>query len=117
MVSNYEEVVQAQTLGEFLDYNCVKLAFLAQYTRIEVPNEVWHEILGYTQKATQSVDDFVMQFIDIWEKWAQDLGNEIPLVMLKKDHFVANLKESLKFKVELKRPVTFEEAITITRKK
>ncbi|MCO5611170.1 hypothetical protein L7F22_065420 [Adiantum nelumboides] len=110
-------MMRAQNPVIVLDYNQVKQVFLAQYRNIEVPDEVWHEILGYTQKPNQSVDDFVMQFTRLWDKWARALGNETPPAMLKKDHFGANFKEILKFKVKLKRPVTFEEAVTIARKK
>ncbi len=37
--------------------------------------------------------------------------------MLKKDQFMANLKSSLKFKVELKRPTSFDDAVAIAREK
>ncbi|MCO5576246.1 hypothetical protein L7F22_030055 [Adiantum nelumboides] len=74
-LQNFE--VQAHTPVVVFGYNRVKQAVLAHYRNIEVPDEVWHEILGYTQKANQSVDDFVMQFTRLWDKWARALGNEI----------------------------------------
>ena len=95
----------------------MKTAFLAQYRNVEEPDKVWHEIMGYTQRTKQSVDDYVMHFNRLWDKWGRALGNEVPPVMLKKDRFMANLKESLKFKVELKRPATFDEAVAVAREK
>ena len=69
--------------------------------------------MGYIPRNIQSVDDYVMQFNRLWDKWGRASGDEVPPAMLKKDRFMANLKESLKFKVELKRPATFDEAVAV----
>ena len=116
-LQSFEATAMAQNPAVVLDYNRVKHAFLAQYRSIEISDEIWHEILGYTQKANQSIDDYTMHFTRLWDRWSRALGDEVPPAMLKKDRFVANLKENLKFKVELKRPGTFEEAVAFAREK
>ena len=77
-LQSFEATAMAQNPAVVLDYNRVKHAFLAQYRNIEILDEIWHEILGYTQRANQSIDDYTMHFTHLWDRWSRALGDEVP---------------------------------------
>jgi len=61
------------------------------------------------------VDVFLKQLNNLLEIWCVDLGFENPPTMLKKDRFLGSLKDSLRWKVELKKPHSFEVVVEIKK--
>ncbi|MCO5606142.1 hypothetical protein L7F22_060329 [Adiantum nelumboides] len=78
---------------------------------------VAHSIQSLVQGESQTIEDFVKEFNELWTKWYISLGVEIPPSMLKKDRFLASLRSGLCLKVELKQPRTFEEVVELAKNK
>ena len=98
-------------------YDEVKRAFIDHFRKVEDPDKLWHTIQGLVQGEEQDVDAFLKQFNELWERWCVALDEEAPSTMLKKDRFLSSLKSSLRWKVELKQPHSFEEAVEMAKNK
>lgn len=69
------------------------------------------------QGETQFVEHFVKQFEEVWEQLCLALTPEQPPAMMKKDSFIASLKPTLRWRVELKKPANFEDAVEVAKNK
>ena len=69
------------------------------------------------QSNTEIVDVYVKKFSVMWEQLCTALDPEQPPAMMKKDRFVAGLKPTLRWKVELKKPRTYDEAEDMAKNK
>ena len=98
-------------------YDEVKRAFIDHFRKVEDPDKLWHTIQGLVQGEEQDVDAFLKQFNELWERWCVALDEEAPPTMLKKEKFLSSLKSSLRWKVELKQPHSFEEAVEMAKNK
>ena len=63
------------------------------------------------------MEAFEKRFIEIWDKLCRALGVDQRLAIMKKDNFIAGLKPSLRWKVELKKPLTYDEAVDVAKRK
>ena len=108
--------IEVHSIGSNDDHsNC---SFTTIDLRPCLQEEGRHELFNLMQREDQSLGDYLEKFMNIWDQWCKSLGDEIPPTMSKKDHrCMTNLKPSLKFKVELKRPTSFNDAVAIAREK
>ncbi|MCO5611980.1 hypothetical protein L7F22_066240 [Adiantum nelumboides] len=98
-------------------YDAVKEAFLAHYKHVEDASDVWHQLEACLQKEDECVDVYAWRFSQLWNRWCIALRGQVPPFMLKKHHFVADLRGVLKLKVECKRPQNYEDALRIAKDK
>ncbi|MCO5588924.1 hypothetical protein L7F22_042885 [Adiantum nelumboides] len=98
-------------------YDVVKEAFLAHYKHVEDASDVWHQLETCLQKENECVDAYAWRFSQLWNRWCIALRGQVPPFMLKKYHFVVDLKGVLKLKVECKRPQNYEDALRIAKDK
>ncbi|MCO5557161.1 hypothetical protein L7F22_010720 [Adiantum nelumboides] len=98
-------------------YDAVKEAFLAHYKHVEDASDVWHQLEACLQKEDECVDVYAWRFSQLWNRWCVALRGQIPPFMLKKHHFVVDLRGVLKLKVECKRPQNYEDALRIAKDK
>ena len=53
----------------------------------------------------------------MWEDLCRALHPQVPPEMMKKDRFMIGLKTSLRLRVELKKPQSYEDAIDVAKRK
>lgn len=117
-LKRYQAPFQQAQPPQEITYEGVKQAFIERFPRkVEDPDKVWHSIQSLVQGEDQSVDALLKQFNELWERWCVALGDENPPAMLKKDRFLGSLKASLRLKVELKQPRSFDEAVEMAKNK
>lgn len=116
---DYEGQFKAHQPPQNMTYEGARQAFLNRFKKKEDPNKVWESIQqSLVQHEDQCVEAYVKQFNELWERWHIALGgSEHPPMILKKNRFVESLKTSLRLKVELKQPKTFDEAVEIAKQK
>ncbi|MCO5550901.1 hypothetical protein L7F22_004395 [Adiantum nelumboides] len=100
-----------------MTYEMARNAFLARFQQVEDSQKVWQAIQSLVQGESQTIEDFVKEFNELWTKWCTSLGAEVLPSMLKKDRFLASLRSGLRLKVELKQPRIFEVAIEFAKNK
>ena len=61
--------------------------------------------------------EYIQRFSSLWEDFCRALHPQVPPKMMKKDQFMTGLKTSLRLRVELKKPQSYEEAIDVAKKK
>ena len=75
---------------------------------------MWQEIQSLVQGVSQPIDDYIKKFSSLWDDMCKALRPQVPPPdMMKKDRFLAGLKNTLRWRVELKKPRSYEEAIEI----
>ncbi len=95
----------------------IKEALKTRYQRVEDPDKVWHTIQSLKQGETEPIESFVKWFTKLWDLMCTSLWPEQPPAMMKKDSFIASLKNTLRWRVELKKPPTYDEAVDIAKNK
>ena len=86
--------------------------------KVEDPDKVWHEIQGLIRGAAEPIDNYIKKFLLLWESLCQALQPQGPPPdMMKKDRFLAGLKQNLHWRVELKKPGTYENAVEVVENK
>ena len=106
-------------LGEqSLTLNEAKRALNNRFQKTEDPDKVWHTMQNLKQGDREPVELYEKKFILLWESLCKALPDgQVPLDMMKKDRFMAGLKDTLRWRVELKKPKTCEEAVEIAKNK
>lgn len=95
----------------------VERGLFAKYQCAEDPNKVWHAIEGLKEGEFGSVANFLKNFNKIRDELCKALESEHLPTMMMKDNFVTGLKTTLRWKVELKKPTTFDEALEVAKRK
>lgn len=89
----------------------LKDALKHKYEQVEDADKIWHLIGDLKQGEAESVECFVKKFVKMWDQLCKALEPERPPTMLKKDSFIAGLNSTLRWKVELKKPISYEDAV------
>ncbi len=112
----FEEYVE--DLGEApLTLNGAKHALSNKFAKVEDPDKIWHK-QSLLQGDKESVESYEKKFVLLWESLYRALSREqVPPDMMKKDRFMAGLKGTLRWRVELKKPRSYEEAVEIAKNK
>ncbi|MCO5604219.1 hypothetical protein L7F22_058382 [Adiantum nelumboides] len=99
-------------------WDILRQALTENFVRLEDPDKVWHEIQGLKQQEAEPIDDYIKKFSLLWESLCEALQPQgAPPDMMKKDRFLAGLKENLRWRVELKKPRTYEDTLEVARNK
>lgn len=114
---NFEAQQQAVEPPVLVTVDLVKDDFKLKYQRVEEPDKVWHAIQNLKQGEMEPIEASVKRFTKLWEQLCIALLPEQPPAMIKKDSSVAGLKATLRWRVELKNPTTFDEAMEMAKNK
>ncbi|MCO5561273.1 hypothetical protein L7F22_014894 [Adiantum nelumboides] len=99
-------------------WDILRKALTKNFVRLEDPDKVWHEIQGLKQQEAEPIDDYIKKFSLLWESLCEALQPQgAPPDMMKKDRFLAGLKENVRWRVELKKPRTYENTLEVARNK
>ena len=80
-------------------------------------DKVWHEVQDLQQRESEPIDDYICKFSLTWEWLYRALEPQMASNMMKKDRLLIGLRESLRWRVELKKPQTFEDAVEVAKNK
>ena len=70
------------------------------------------------QRDGELVNDYIKKFSSLWETLCIALQSQVPPPdMMKRTRFLVGLSDNLCWKVELKKPRSYEEALEIARSK
>ena len=62
------------------------------------------------------MEEYIKKFFSLWEILCRALRPEVPPPdMMKKDRFLAGLRDGVGWRVELKKPRTFEDSLEVAR--
>ena len=87
-------------------------ALAGRFVKVEDPDKVWQEIQGLRQGEREVVDGYIKKFSSLWERLCRALQPQAsPPDMMKKDRFLLGLVKLLRFRVELKKPRTYEDTL------
>ena len=114
-LNNFEAQHGRDQPGVPITVDIVKDALSHRYRTVEDADKVWQEIKVLKQDERETVEAFEKRFIDIWDKLCRALGVDQPLAIMKKDNFIEGLKLGLRWKVELKKPLTYDEAVHVAK--
>ncbi|MCO5581366.1 hypothetical protein L7F22_035248 [Adiantum nelumboides] len=99
-------------------WDILRQALTENFVRLEDPDKVWHEIQGLKQQEAEPIDDYIKKFSLLWESLCEALLPQgAPPDMMKKDRFLAGLNKNLRWRVELKKPRTYEDTLEVARNK
>ncbi|MCO5561285.1 hypothetical protein L7F22_014906 [Adiantum nelumboides] len=77
-------------------WDILRQALTENFVRLEDPDKVWHEIQGLKQQEAEPIDDYIKKFSLLCESLCEALQPQGALPdMMKKDRFLAGLKENL----------------------
>ncbi|RYA73815.1 hypothetical protein DD595_24815, partial [Enterobacter cloacae complex sp. 4DZ3-17B2] len=85
--------------------------------KIVDPDTVWQEVQGLVHKEGEPVDAYIRKFSLAWERMCKTLAPQVPPPDMIKDRFLAGLWENIRWRVELKKPRTYEDALEVARNK
>ena len=101
-----------------LTWDNLRQTLATHFVKVEDLDKVWHEIEGLIQGAAEPIDNYIKKFSFLWESLCQALQPQGPPPdMMKKDIFLAGLRDTLRLKVDLKKPKTFDNAVKVARNK
>ena len=63
------------------------------------------------------MEEYILKYSSLLEELCRGLHPQVPPKMMKKDCFMTGLKTSLRLRVELKKPRSYEDAIDMSRRK
>ncbi|MCO5584209.1 hypothetical protein L7F22_038132 [Adiantum nelumboides] len=96
-------------------FNSELVQILSKVTEHQGKN--W-DLEGLKQQEAEPIDDYIKKFSLLWKSLCQALQPQgAPPDMMKKDRFLAGLKENLRWRVELKKPRTYEDTLEVARNK
>ena len=114
----YEEALQRADPVVPLTWDVLRRALATQFAKEEDAHKVWHEIQGLRQGEAESIEDYHRKFSVLWEKLCRALQLAVaPPNMMKKDRFMAGLSDTLRWRVELKKPKTYEDTLEVAKNK
>lgn len=114
----YAEGLQTANPVVPLTWNGLKDALATQFAKVEDADKVWHEIQSLKQGGAKSIEDCGRKFSVLWEKLCRALQPAAaPPDMMKKDRFMAGLCDTLRWRVELKKPKTYEDTLEVAKNK
>ena len=101
-----------------MTWDSLKRALATQFVKVEDADKVWHEIQGLKQGEAESIEDYGRKFSVLWEKLCRALQPVVaPSDMMRKDRFMAGLSDTLRWRVELKKPKTYEDTLEVAKNK
>ena len=87
-----------------------------RFGRVQSLEDLWRELSRIQQGEEEDITSYINRFEACCRKIIRILkGNQAPPGFLKKDRFMSQLHGSIKDKVELKDPRTYDEAIRMAR--
>ena len=110
-LKEFEAQQAAAQPPQIITVDGLKDALKREYEQVEDVDKIWHLVQELKQGETEFVESFVKNFVKMWEQWCKALEPERPPAMLKKDSFIAGLNANLRWKIELKKPVSYEDAV------
>ncbi len=114
----HEEGLQRADPAVPLTWDNLRQALATQFAKVEDADKVWHEIQGLRQGEAKSIDDYGRKFSLLWERLCRALQPAVaPPDMMKKDRFMAGLCDTLRWRVELKKPKTYEDTLEVAKNK
>lgn len=109
-LKEFEAQQEAAQSPQIINVDGLKDALKREYERVEDADKIWNLVQDLKQGETESVEYFVKKFVKMWEQLCKALEPGPP-AMLKKDSFIAGLNATLQWKIELKKPVSYEDAV------
>ncbi|MCO5548055.1 hypothetical protein L7F22_001511 [Adiantum nelumboides] len=101
-----------------LTWDNLRRGLEVEFVKTEDADRVWQEVQGLVQRESEPVDDYIRKFSLAWERMCKALAPQVPPPdMMKKDRFLARLGENLRWRMELKKPWTYEDALDVARNK
>ena len=100
-----------------ITFDLIRNALMVEYPNIEDAKKTWQFLKILRQGETEPVEAFEKRFLVLWNKWCAALGAEHPPAMIKKDTFIESLKSTIRWKVELKKPLNYDEAVLVAKNK
>ena len=116
-LKSHEEGLQGAQPPIVLTLVALKEALVAEYVTEEDPEKVWQHVQETVQKEGEPVAEYIERFSSLWEDLCQALEPQVPPEMMKKDRFMTGLGASLRLRVELKKPRSYEEAADMAKRK
>ena len=114
----HEEGLQRAEPPVQLTWENLKQSLAAEFVKIEDPDKVWHEIQELRQGEAESITEYNKKFSLLWKSFCEALQPQVPpLDMVKKNRFLAGLREELRWRVELKKPRSYEHALEVAKNK
>ena len=114
----FEEELRAADPPARLSWDNLRHGLEVEFVKTEDPDKVWQEVQGLVQREGESVDEYIRKFSLAWERMCKALAPQVPPPdMMKKDRFLAGLWENLRWRVELKKPRTYEDALDVAKSK
>ena len=114
----FEEELRAADPPARLSWDNLRHGLEVEFANTEDPHKVWQEVQGLVQREGESVDEYIRKFSLAWERMCKALAPQVPPPdMMKKDRFLAGLWENLRWRVELKKPRTYEDALDVAKSK
>ncbi|MCO5567846.1 hypothetical protein L7F22_021542 [Adiantum nelumboides] len=101
-----------------LSWDNLRHGLKVEFVKIEDLDKVWQEVQGLVQREGEPVDAYICKFSMAWERMCKALAPHVPPPdMMKKDRFLAGFWENIRWRVELKKPRTYEDALEVARNK
>ena len=100
-----------------LNLDNLKQALVKEFVTEEDPEKVWQDMQEMIQKEEEAVGEYIQRFFSLWEDLCRDLHRQVLPKMMKKDCFMTGLKPSVRLRVELKNPQSYEDVVDGARRK
>lgn len=114
----HEARLQALEPPEHLTWDSLRTALAVRFAKIEEPDKVWQEVQGLKQQVDEPVEEYIRKFSKAWERLCRALQPAgAPPEMMKKDRFMAGLLDTLRWRVELKKPRTYDDLLEVAKNK
>ena len=118
MVTSLSGTVEGQAASCSFDSGSFEASIKRKYKKVEDPDIVWHSIQALVQGDGENAEDYVKKFFLLWESLCKALDpQQPPPDMMKKDRFMVGLKGDIRWRVELKKPRSCEDAMNIAKGK
>ena len=113
----YEEDLQIAEPPLPLNLDNLKQALVEEFVKEEDPEKVWQDVQETIQKEEEPMGEYIQRFSSLWEDLCRALNPHVPPETMKKDRFMIGMKTSLRLRIELKKPQTYEDAVDVARRK
>ena len=114
----FEEKLRVAEPPVRLSWDNLRHGLEGEFVKTEDPDRVWHEIQGLRQREGEPINEYNKKFSLLWESLCEALQPQVPPPdMMKKDRFLGGLREDLRWRVELKKPKSYEHALEVAKNK
>lgn len=92
----YEAKLQTFDPPVALNLEGLREALVEEFVKSEDPDRVWQEVQRLVQSENEPIEAYIKKFASLWEDMCKALQPQVPPPdMMKKDKFVAGLKNTL----------------------